>query len=110
MPLQREKLPNETNANITTQIDARKPTTIATSTIIAIPTKSTFGGPRSSSFAITRSQNISAKFRIAKYFTAIKSITCPTKILSYAFERAHASISVYHISSSFEYFGYSSQK
>ena len=58
MPLQREKLPNETNANITTQIDARKPTTIATSTIIAIPTKSTFGGPRSSSFAITRSQNV----------------------------------------------------
>lgn len=58
IPLPSEKLPNEINANITTQIEARNPTTIATNTIIAIPMRSTFGGPRSSSLAIVRSQNV----------------------------------------------------
>jgi len=44
--------------------------------------------------------NISAKFRIAKYFTAIKSTTCPTNIRSYAWERAHANIRTYPVSRS----------
>lgn len=58
IPLPREKLPNERNANITTQIDDKNHTTTATSSIMAIPTRSTFGGPSSSSFAIEISPNV----------------------------------------------------
>ncbi len=58
IPLPSEKLPNERNAKITTPIDDKNHTTTATSIIIAIPTRSTFGGPRSSSLAITISPRV----------------------------------------------------
>jgi len=48
-PSQNEKLLNERNINITTPIEERNPTTIATRSIIPIPTISIFGGPRYSS-------------------------------------------------------------
>lgn len=47
--LQSEKLPNEKNANITTHIDERNQITIATNIIIPTPTRSTLGGPITSS-------------------------------------------------------------
>jgi hypothetical protein len=57
IPLQREKLPNDKNASITTPVDDKNHTIRATSNIIPIPIRSTFGGPRSSSVAIERSAN-----------------------------------------------------
>ena len=54
--------------------------------------------------------NISAKFKIAKYLIAMKSITCPTKIRSYACESAPAMMSVYPASRSLDLFGYSVTK
>ena len=57
IPLPREKLPNDKNASITTPVEDKNHTTRATSSIIAIPTRSTFGGPRSSSVAIERSES-----------------------------------------------------
>jgi hypothetical protein len=39
--------------------------------------------------------NISAKLKIAKYFTPIKSITEPTNTLSSPFETAHERMRVY---------------
>jgi hypothetical protein len=52
IPLPREKLPNETNARITTPIEERNPTTIDTKSIIAIPTISRRGGPNISSLEV----------------------------------------------------------
>jgi hypothetical protein len=49
IPLPREKLPNEINARITTPIEERNPTTIDTRSIMAIPTISRRGGPKTSS-------------------------------------------------------------
>lgn len=45
--------------------------------------------------------NISAKLKIAKYFTAIKSVTKPKKTRSNAFDIAPESISVYEKRTSF---------
>lgn len=39
--------------------------------------------------------NISAKLKIAKYFTPMKSVTEPTKTLSNPFETAQERMSVY---------------
>ena len=47
---------------------------------------------------------------MAKYFTAIKSTTCPITIRSYACEQAQARIEIYPISRSFDFFGYSMRR
>ena len=39
--------------------------------------------------------NISAKLKIAKYFTPMKSVTEPTNTLSSPFETAHERINIY---------------
>ena len=39
--------------------------------------------------------NISAKLKIAKYFTPMKSVTAPINILSSPFEIAHERIRIY---------------
>jgi hypothetical protein len=46
--------------------------------------------------------NISAKFRIAKYFTQIKSTTCQIKTRSYAWEQAPPRMSPYPVARSLE--------
>lgn len=58
IPLPSENVPSERNANITTQTDDKNPTTMATRSIIAIPTRSTRGGPRSSSGEVDISERV----------------------------------------------------
>ena len=64
IPLQREKLPKERNANITTPIEDKNQTTNDTSIIIVIPTTSTFGGLKSSSVAREISERVLSLFDI----------------------------------------------
>ena len=58
IPLPSENVPSERNANITTQTDERNPTTMATRSIIPIPTRSTRGGPSSSSVETDISERV----------------------------------------------------
>jgi hypothetical protein len=58
IPLPSEKFPNDKNAKITTPIEDKNPATRATKSIIAIPMRSTFGGPSNSSFATETSPNV----------------------------------------------------
>ena len=64
IPLQSEKLPKERNANTTTQIEDKNQTTKDTNIIMAIPTISTFGGPKSSSVAREISERVLSLFDI----------------------------------------------